>query len=378
MKKFLSLMLSGLMLLGLAACGGEPAPAGSKIPDPAQDMPSYQSGDENPEQTYDLTVEPNTEVLESLMASYDQSTAVAIDASNEMSAMAEAHGELEDIVSEPPPMSGEPAALPLVLKPEASGTKVMSNSNCKIDYSNTADGYFMAKWTASPQKIKLQSTGPSGVTYTYDLYGNDWAAFPFSDGNGDYNIRVMQNVGGTKYAVAGKINTKVKMTDEFAPFLRPNQYVNYENAADTVAKAAELCQNMTTDLDKVTAVYDWVTANLTYDYNKASNVQSGYLPDLDSVLTSKTGICFDYAALMTGLLRSQGVACRLVVGYAGSAYHAWISVYVNDLGWVDGVIFFNGVSWQRMDPTYASTGKGNASVMQYIGDGSNYSAKYQY
>ena len=378
MKKFLSLMLSGLMLLGLAACGGEPAPAGDKTPDPVQDMPSYQSVDENPVQTYDLTVEPNTDVLESLMASYDQSTAVAIDASGEMSAMAEAHGELEDIVSELPPMSGEPAALPLVLKPEASGTKVMSNSNCKIDYSNTADGYFMAKWTASPQKIKLQSTGPSGVTYTYDLYGNDWAAFPFSDGNGNYNIRVMQNVGGTKYAVAGKINTKVKMTDEFAPFLRPNQYVNYENATDTTAKAAELCQNMTTDLDKVAAVYDWVTSNLTYDYNKAANVQSGYLPDLDSVLASKTGICFDYAALMTGMLRSQGVACRLIVGYAGSAYHAWISVYVNDLGWVDGVIFFNGVSWQRMDPTYASTGKGNASVLQYIGDGSNYSAKYQY
>lgn len=378
MKKFLNLMLSGLLLLSLAACGGEPAPADDKMPDPAQDMPSYQHGDEVPEQTYDLMVEPNTEVLESLLASYDQSTVVPMDASDEMSAMAEAHGELEDIISEPPPMSGEPAALPLVLKPEASGTKVMSNSNCKIDYSNTEDGYFMAKWTASPQKIKLQSTGPSGVTYTYDLYGNDWAAFPFSDGNGDYAIRVMQNVGGTKYAVAGKVNTNVKMTDEFAPFLRPNQYVNYENATDTTDKAAELCQNMTTDLDKVTAVYDWVTANLTYDYNKAANVQSGYLPDLDSVLASKTGICFDYAALMTGMLRSQGVACRLVVGYAGSAYHAWISVYVKDLGWVDGVIFFNGVSWQRMDPTYASTGKGNASVMKYIGDGSNYSAKYQY
>ena len=102
---------------------------------------------------------------------------------------------------------------------------------------------------------------------------------------------------------------QVKLSDEFAPFIRPNQYVDYGVAKQTVQKAAELAGGVNDPLQKVEKIYDYVVANLTYDKAKASSVQSGYLPVLDSVLASKKGICFDYAALMTGMLRSQGVPC---------------------------------------------------------------------
>ena len=125
-------------------------------------------------------------------------------------------------------------------------------------------------------------------------------------------------------------------------------------------------------------VYNFVVGNLTYDKEKAATVQSGYLPVLDTVLAEKKGICFDYAALMAGMLRSQGVPCKLVVGYAGTAYHAWISVWSEATGWVDGAIFFDGTTWQRMDPTFASTGRQSQAIMQYIGDGTNYTVKYLY
>ena len=81
---------------------------------------------------------------------------------------------------------------------------------------------------------------------------------------------------------------------------------------------------------------------------------------------------------MTGMLRSQGVPCKLVVGYAGSAYHAWINVWSEETGWIDAVIFFDGQSWKRMDPTFASSAGESAEIMKYIGDGSNYTAKYFY
>ena len=126
------------------------------------------------------------------------------------------------------------------------------------------------------------------------------------------------------------------------------------------------------------AIYDYVVKNLSYDYQKAATVKSGYLPVLDTVLAEKKGICFDYAALMAGMVRSLGIPCKLVVGYAGSAYHAWISIWTEESGWVDNVIFFNGTSWQRMDPTFASSGKQSASIMAYIGDGKNYTTKYLY
>ena len=118
--------------------------------------------------------------------------------------------------------------------------------------------------------------------------------------------------------------------------------------------------------------------NLAYDKEKAATVQSGYLPVLDTVLAEKKGICFDYAALMVGMLRSQEVPCKLVVGYAGTAYHAWVNVWSEETGWVTAAIYFDGTTWQRMDPTFASSSNSSEAIMKYIGDGSNYSVKYLY
>ena len=71
-----------------------------------------------------------------------------------------------------------------------------------------------------------------------------------------------------------------------------------------MAVAAQLAAGKD-QLGIVKAVYDYVIGHVTYDYGKAQTVQSGYLPNVDSTLASGTGICFDYAALMTSMLRSQ-------------------------------------------------------------------------
>ena len=126
------------------------------------------------------------------------------------------------------------------------------------------------------------------------------------------------------------------------------------------------------------AVYDYVVENFTYDDELAATVKSGYLPVLDQVLERKEGICFDYAAVMTAMLRSQQVPCKLVVGYAGEIYHAWISVWTEEEGWVDGVIFFDGNSWKRMDPTFASSGNRSEEIMRFIENNGNYTVKYLY
>lgn len=275
----------------------------------------------------------------------------------------------------PPP---ELPAIDSRIQVEASGVKVAQGGGARIDYSNIKDGYVMVRYdTATPLRLKVQVKGPS-TTYTYNLTPEKWTAFPLSDQNGEYRVTVCQNVGGTKYAVVLSTGFQAQMTDEFAPFLRSNQYVDILSAPNTAAKAQQLVAGKTDPLKKVEAVYDFVVNTLSYDRELAATVQSGYLPVLDQVLAKKKGICFDYAALMTGMLRSQGVPTKLVVGYAGQAYHAWISVYTEDTGWIDGVIYFDGASWHRMDPTYASSGGGSQDILDYIGDGTNYTAKYFY
>ena len=274
-------------------------------------------------------------------------------------------------------LADAPAAVPVTLVPER-GALVKSNGRAEIDYSYTGDGYVMVRpLVDSGKRWKAQVKGQT-TTYTYNLTPGNWAVFPLSDGNGEYQIVVYENVSGTSYAAVLSLRCSVTMNDEFGPFLHANQYVDYDVAPNTVAKAAELTAAAQNELEKVAAIYDYVVANITYDYELASTVTSGYLPVLDRVLEKKSGICFDYAALMTGMLRSQGVPCKLVVGYAGTVYHAWISVWTAEHGWVDNVVYFNGSAWQRMDPTFAAGGGKDPAIMRYIGDGSNYTARYFY
>lgn len=288
---------------------------------------------------------------------------------------------LDDLV----PLSFVPLAATTgtVLTPK-TGTTTKTNSSTVIDYSNAKDGYVMVKWTGGEGKIKVLIKGPNAGKGVYDNYqynlrtDGEYDVFPLSDGSGKYTIGIYKNTSGTQYATVLTAAIDVKLSDEFAPFLRPNQYVTYVDGSETVKKAAEICDGVTDNLEKVEKVYDYVVNNVTYDKVKARTVKSGYLPNVDTTLSTKKGICFDYAALMSAMLRSQDVPVKLIVGYTGDVYHSWINVYSEKDGWVEGKIYFDGKEWKLMDPTFASSGKQSDSIMEYIGNGSNYSAKYQY
>ena len=107
-------------------------------------------------------------------------------------------------------------------------------------------------------------------------------------------------------------------------------------------------------------------------------MKAGYLPDLDETLKTKTGICFDYAALLTAMLRSLSIPTRLAIGYSGDVKHAWIDVYIESVGWVEKVAQFDGNEWKFMDPTFDSVGKDSEAIREYIGDASNYTLQYVY
>ena len=209
-----------------------------------------------------------------------------------------------------------------------------------------------------------------GIQYRYMAPG------VFTDGEYGYvqeHLRILSGFYGILRPFDGVTPYRLEMQAKLRMGEAKDLYAFWGDAI-----ARELTEGKTEPLEKVQAVYDFVVKNITYDHELAATVQSGYLPVLDTVLAKRSGICFDYASLMTGMLRSQGIPSKLVVGYAGTAYHAWISVWSEETGWVDGAIYFDGVSWQRMDPTFASSGRQSAAIMKYIGDGSNYTTKYLY
>jgi len=69
---------------------------------------------------------------------------------------------------------------------------------------------------------------------------------------------------------------------------------------------------------------------------------------VESVLTSRKGVCQDFAHLMIACLRNMGLPARYVSGYietfpppgkeklvGSDASHAWVSVYFPEIGWVE-------------------------------------------
>lgn len=268
--------------------------------------------------------------------------------------------------------------------PTAPGIDVRQNEKASIDVSNSKDGYIIIKYEEITTKaLRVIIEGPGGTQYIYSLNANGaYEVFPLSDGNGAYNIGVYENTSGKKYATAFVAKLEVVLVNEFAPFLRPNQYVNYTSDSETVKKATELTGNAQNTPDKIAAIYNHVIQNISYDANLADSVRTGavsmYVPDADATLKSGKGICLDYAAVMSAMLRSQGIPTKFVVGYVKNIYHAWIDTYTTETGWVNGTIYFDGKTWKLMDPTFASSENQNSEVMAFIGDGKNYTAKYYY
>ncbi|MCL2391495.1 MAG: transglutaminase domain-containing protein [Oscillospiraceae bacterium] len=288
-----------------------------------------------------------------------------------------------DLAAELIPLTASPSVFTIPV-PTASGSQVSTNARASIDFSNARDGYVMIRFLIrTSMQLRVRITGPSGVIYQYRLNPDGrWEVFPLSDGNGRYTVAVFEQVQGTSFATVNTTSFSVTLRDEFAPFLRPNQFVNFSKDSNVTSKAAELTRGISGVYPRVEAIYNFVIGNISYDRVFAREVQqgqhSGYVPDVDAVLARGKGICFDYAALMTAMLRSLGIPTRLVVGYAGDQYHAWIDVFSEADGWINNIIHFNGKEWNLMDPTFAATGNQNAEVMRFIGDGKNYSPRFLY
>lgn len=263
-----------------------------------------------------------------------------------------------------------------ILKPSADGRVEFKNSYAHIDASNTDCGYIMARYDGENEKVKLRMETPDGDLYTYAMHGGEYEVFPLTEGDGEYKVNIYENTEGDQYVAVMSEAFQVSLKDSLMPFLYPNQYVNFTEESDAVKKGRELCEEAEDEIDIISSVYHYVVDTIDYDDEKAKTVAYGYLPDVDAVLAEGKGICFDYAAVMAVMLRSQGIPTRLEVGYVEDVYHAWISVYTNRDGWVDGAIQFDGDNWHLMDPTFAAS-MGIGESASYI-DGGHYTLKYTY
>ena len=245
------------------------------------------------------------------------------------------------------------------------------NGQVKLDLEHTSEGYIGVSGE-SDTRLKLQ-VFMGETEYRYDVPADGTPViFPLQEGDGTYTIKAMENVESTKYRPLFSIDCEVKLADEFQPFLRPSAYVDYDQDSECVKLAAQLASKEEDALGVVGAVFEYICDNIVYDKEKAQTVQTttGYMPVLDDTLRTGKGICFDYASLVAGMLRSEGIPTKMVFGDVSpdDIYHAWNMFYTEETGWVTVKYEVKAGSWNRLDLTFSANGK-DASL---IGDGENY------
>lgn len=275
------------------------------------------------------------------------------------------------------PVKPAEIVIPEVKKLSSPGTAVFEGYGGVLDYSNASLGYISVSYSGSSDKLKLRLTC-NGVNsdHTIEVSGTEY--IPLTLGNGEYTAELYERIEGKSYALMFSEVMNVNIADDVAMYLYPNKYCMFGRDSKTVAKAAELCAGKNGTVEKLAAIFEWVTANVSYDRELASTVGSNYVPNPDYTLAKKTGICFDYASLFAAMARSQGIPTRIAVGYATDIYHAWNEVWTDETGWITPELLLAKKGYNRLDATFYSSANNKQKISDFITSNSNYNTMFYY
>lgn len=132
-----------------------------------------------------------------------------------------------------------------------------------------------------------------------------------------------------------------EITSDISYYLKPTYHVE-SNEKEIINLANSLFKGITNPYLKAKKAFDYVVLNMKYDLN-SPYANKGAL----SAVRTKVGVCEDYAALMTAILRAGNVPARVNTGFCfydseliqtnnnGNDFrHAWVEFYIPEYGWI--------------------------------------------
>jgi len=177
--------------------------------------------------------------------------------------------------------------------------------------------------------------------YIYFLSTINRNVFPLQMGDGKYTITLLENViRNESKKIAAKV-VDVKGLSESELFTQSIQLIDFESSKEAVPSLSEVIAALS-DEKKLSMVYEYIIDNIDYDFDKNPQTLFDYLPVIDETYISGKGICYDYAALLAGVLRANGIPVKLQKGYTSkipNVFHAWNAVLIGD-------------TWFKIDTTY--------------------------
>jgi transglutaminase-like putative cysteine protease len=200
-------------------------------------------------------------------------------------------------------------------------------------------------------KIEIEPT-PSKIYSRTDYFGNIQHYFSLHESHKSLKvvvsseIEVLNNVVQplnpiTCEEARQKFKTDNTLKIEVLQYQLPSQYISWD---EEITAFAETC--LKPDVSLFEAVLDLIKKIYTEFQFKsgATNVNT----PLKTVLKERKGVCQDFSHLAIASLRSVGIPAKYVSGYietlppkgkvkleGSDASHAWISVYVPEMGWCE-------------------------------------------
>ncbi len=238
----------------------------------------------------------------------------------------------------------------------------------EFDTSNVSKGVLALTHPQFDQKYKLLIQ-KDGTKYYFDIVPNKQIEyFPLVMGDGTYTIKIYKNLYKNQYSFVSSENIDVVLLDQNQPFLQSIQSVEWNYSMSAIQEAYLLTQDLSSEQEKVDAIYNYVIQNIEYDYTKtADSVSSTYLPDIEDTYSTGLGMCYDFSSLFACMLRSAGIPAKLVKGYTNNfnGYHSWNEVYING-------------EWQIIDTTYDSIRIHCNRNYSMFKDSADYTVKFEY
>jgi transglutaminase-like putative cysteine protease len=207
------------------------------------------------------------------------------------------------------------------------------------------------KQICSNFKLEIEPT-PSKIYSRTDFFGNTQHYFSLHESHKSLKVTVSSEVEVLNNAVQlfntisceearTKFQTDLNLKNEVLQYLLPSQYISWD---EEIIAFAETC--LIPEVSLFEAVLDLIKKIYTeFQFKSGStNVNT----PIKTVLKERKGVCQDFSHLAIASLRSVGIPAKYVSGYietipqkgkpkleGSDASHAWISVYIPEMGWCE-------------------------------------------
>ena len=218
--------------------------------------------------------------------------------------------------------------------------------NFKLNYylKNTTSSTVTAQIAIIPdtysQSVYYQSISPTPLSIDVDPDGNWLAKYQL---NSQEELRIVAD---------GQVKTGLHLPNQISNFKDYLQDQTFWPVSDSQI------QNIANSLSSPRSIYDYVTNNLNYNYDRLN--ASGRLGAIAAIIDPNNSLCTEFTDLFVTLARAKGIPSREIEGFAYSTdtkikpislqndvLHAWPEYYDS-----------SAKTWKAIDPTWGKTTNG--------------------